>query len=164
MNVMNVYEPAERVDALSTTTRPPARSLSSSVFTLRKSGSRPVTFSGRHLGHHNGYRVGSALWHELNLYQTEDGRYVADIRVFTKAQGAKDQFHVALCDSLEEALQFLEAYDPRGDVPAELALDDEALSAAELLVQAATLKARVADAVSQYRGVLSLFLAELHKH
>jgi hypothetical protein len=163
MNVMNVYEPTERVETISTTARAPARPLASNVFTLRKSGARPVSFSGRHLGHHNGYRVGSPLWHELNLYQTDDGRYVGDIRVFTKAQGAKDQFHVAVADSLEEALQFFEGYDPRADVPAELALDDEALSPAELLVQAATLKARVADAVSQYRGVLSVFLADLNR-
>lgn len=164
MNVINVYEPAERAEALSTAARAPARSLSSSVFTLRKSGARPISFSGRQLGHHNGYRLGSPLWHELNLYQTEDGRYVADIRVFTKAQGAKDQFHVAVMDSLEEALQFFEGYDARGDVPADIALDDEALSPAELLVQAAALKARVADAVSQYRAVLSAFLADMNKH
>jgi hypothetical protein len=164
MNVMNVYEPTERADSISTASRAPVRSLTPSVFTLRKSGSRPVTFSGRQLGHHNGYRVGSQLWHELNLYQAEDGRYVSDIRIFGKAQGSKDQFHVSVTDNLEEALQFFEGYDPRHDVPAELALDDDALSPAELLVQAATLKARVADAVSQYRAVLSVFLAELNKH
>lgn len=163
MNVINVYEPAQGAEAISTA-RAPARSLSSNVFTLRKSGARPISFSGRHLGHHNGYRVGSPLWHELNLYQTDDGRFVADIRVFTKAQGSKDQFHVSVGDSLEEALQFFESYDARADVPAELALDDDALSPAELLVQAAGLKARVADAVSQYRAVLSTFLAEMNKH
>jgi hypothetical protein len=164
MNVINVYEPTDRADALSTAARAPARSLSASVFTLRKSGARPISFSGRHLGHHNGYRVGSPLWHELNLYQTDDARYVADIRVFTKAQGSKDQFHVSVVESLEEALQFFEAYDPRGDVPAELVLDDDSVSPAELLVQAAMLKARVSDAVSQYRAVLSTFLAEMNKH
>jgi hypothetical protein len=164
MNVINVYEPAGGTEAISAAARAPARSLSSNVFTLRKSGARPISFSGRHLGHHNGYRVGSPLWHELNLYQTDDGRYVADIRVFTKAQGSKDQFHVIVADSLEEALQFLESHDARADVPAELALDDDTLSPAELLVQAAALKARVADAVSQYRAVLSAFLSEMNKH
>jgi hypothetical protein len=164
MNVMNVYEPVERTEMMATASRPATRPIGSSAFLLRKSGARPITFSGRQLGHHNGYQVGKALWHELNLYQSEDGRYVADIRIFTKAPGAKDQFHVAILDNLEEALLFFEAYDPRADVPADLAVDDETLSPAELLVQAATLKARVADATSQYRAVLSTFLTELNKH
>ena len=164
MNVINVYEPTERSEALSTAARAPARPIAANVFTLRKSGARPISFSGRQLGHHNGYQLGSPLWHEVNLYQTEDGRYVADIRVFTKAQGAKDQFHVMVADSLEEALQFFEGYDPRADVPADIAIDDETLSPAELLVQAAALKARVADAVSQYRAVLSAFLSEMNRH
>jgi hypothetical protein len=130
-------------------------------FVLRRSGARPVRFTGRHLGEVSGYRLGTPLWHELNLYQADDGRYVADIRVFAKAQGSKDQFHVAMVDSLEEALQVFEAYDPRADVAAEVAIDDPDLSPAELMVQAAALKVRVADAVSQYRAVLGAFLHQV---
>ncbi len=163
MNVINVYEAMERPDAASMAPRHAARQMSGNVFTLRRSGARPLSFSGRLLGHHNGYRVGTPLWHEVNLYQMDDGRYVADIRVFTKAQGAKDQFHVALVDSMEEALQAFEGHDARGDVPADLAIDDEAMSPAELLVQAATLKARVADCVAAYRSVVATFLAELNR-
>lgn len=163
MNVISVYEPTERVEALSTAARAPARSLAASVFALRRSGVRPISSSGRQLGHHNDYRVVPALWHELNLCQTEEGRYGAEIRVFTKAQDTQDRFHVAVLDRLEEALQSVEGYDARADMPAELSTDDEALSPAELLVQAVTPKARVADAGSQYRAALSAVLAELNR-
>ncbi|MBK1660061.1 hypothetical protein CKO45_17665 [Paracraurococcus ruber] len=135
----------------------------SQVFTLRQSGARPVTFTGRHLGQHNGYRLGTPFWHELNLYQTADGRFVADIRVFFKAQGSKDQFHVTIVDSLEEALQVFEGYDARQDVSAEFDLEDAALVPAELMVQAAALRYRIADAQSQYSAVLGTFLAQLNQ-
>jgi hypothetical protein len=164
MNVINVYEPLGASSAeLTPAPRPVPRPHGANAFTLRKSGARPITFSGRLLGHHNGYRLGTPLWHELNLYQTEDGRFVADIRVFTKAQGGKDQFHVLVGESLEEALQFFEGYNPRADVPSDIPLEDDSLSPAELMVQAATLKVRVAETVSMYGAVLSTFLAEMHK-
>jgi hypothetical protein len=91
MNMINVYDPADRSAAPATmdTPRTTMRVGSSTIFTLRKSGSRPISFNGRHLGHTNGHRLGTPLWHELNLYQTHDGRFVADIHVFTKAQGSK---------------------------------------------------------------------------
>ncbi len=131
------------------------------AYALRKSGSRPVAFSGRHLGFASGYRAGTALWHELNLYETDEGHHVADIRVFSKAQGARDQFHVLVADGLEEALQFFEEHDPRADVQADFDLGDPALAPAELMVHAAALKYRIAETVSQYRAVLASFLHQL---
>ncbi len=162
MNVVNPFDQLADRPALGMTTeaRPVARS-NPSVFTLRKSGSRPVSFSGRHAGFSSGYRAGTPLWHELNLYQTDDGHYVADIRVFSKAQGSRDQFHVMVADSVEEALQFFEAYDPRGDVQAEFDVSDPELAPAELMVHAATLKYRIAEASSQYKAVLASFLHQL---
>jgi hypothetical protein len=141
--------------------RSAARSLSSNTYVLRKSGSRPVSFNGRHVGQHSGYRVGTPLWHELNLYQTDDGRFVTDIRVYSKAAGSKDQFHVNVVESLEEALQLFEGYDARTDVTADFDLDGE-MAPAELMVQAAALRYRIADAVSQYRAVLGSFLQSLN--
>lgn len=162
MNVMNVYEPLSGGASASVAQAAPPRAAASSVFTLRKSGARPVTFAGRHLGYMNGYRLGTAMWHELNLYQTDDSRFVADIRVFNKAQGSKDQFHVCVGDTLEEALSFFEGYDPKTDVSADFDIDDPNLAPAELLVHAAALKYRIAETVTQYRAVLAAFLKELN--
>lgn len=170
MNFVNVLEPLEdRSAGPSMTTMMPAvdnrgagRSGNSQVFTLRKSGGRPISFSGRHLGMQNGYRLGTVLWHELNLYQTDDGRSVADIRVFSKAENSKDQFHVHVADSLDDALSFLENYDPRIDVVADFEIDDPTLTPAELMVHAAALKYRVAETVNQYRALLGAFLNDLN--
>jgi hypothetical protein len=121
-----------------------------------------VSFSGRHLAFFNGYRAGTPLWHELNLYQTDDGRFVGEIRVYTKSQGSSDQFHVMVGDGLEEVLSFFESYSPKRDVTADFDIDDAELAPAELLVQAAALKYRIADTENQYRAVLSGFLKELN--
>ncbi len=164
MNVMNVYEPVGERTGMPIASEPrlSARVPSGSTFTLRKSGARPISFSGRQLGFQSNYRVGTPLWHELNLYQTEDGRFVADIRVFQKGEGARDQFHVAVVESLDEALAFFEGYDPRMDVTAPFSLDDPELAPAELVVHAAKLKYEIGETVNQYKAVLSSFLHELN--
>lgn len=132
------------------------------VFTLRQSGGRPISFSGALLGHHNGYRVGTSLWHELNLFQTEDGHFVADIHIYTKAQGSGDQFRVHVAESLDEAVSYFENYDPRMDVIADFNLLDDSLSPAEVLVHGSALKYQVADTVAQYRSALGSFLKQLN--
>lgn len=164
MNVMNVYEPVGDRPTMPIAADPrlSARVSGGSTFTLRKSGARPISFSGRQLGFQSNYRIGTPLWHELNLYQTEDGRFVADIRVFQKGEGARDQFHVAVVDSLDEALAFFESYDPRMDLTAGFSLDDADLSPAELIVHAAKLKYEINETVNQYKAVLSAFLHELN--
>lgn len=158
MNVMNVYEPVGSAHAPA----PVERRMSSATFTLRKSGARPIAFSGRQLGFQSGYRVGTPLWHELNLYQTDDGRYVADIRVFQKGEAAMDQFHVVVVETLDEAIAFFEGYDPRTDIVAHFSVNDPELSPAELMVHAAKLKYEIQDTVNQYKAVLASFLHELN--
>jgi hypothetical protein len=159
MNVMNVYEP---VGGAAMPVAAVERRMSSATFTLRKSGARPIAFNGKQLGFQSGYRVGTPLWHELNLYQTDDGRYVADIRVFQKGEAAMDQFHVAVVETLDEAIAFFEGYDPRGDIVAHFCVDDPELSPAELMVHAAKLKYEIRDTTNQYRAVLAAFLHELN--
>lgn len=164
MNAIKVFEPIgdAGLSPVSAEARQATRAMGSGVFTLRKSGGRPVSFSGRHLGQHSGYRVGTALWHELNLFQIDDGRFVADIRVFSKAPGSKDQFYVEVVETLEEALQVFESYDARRDVTAEFDIDDPDQTPAELMVHAAALRYRIAEAAAQYRAAVATFLQNLN--
>ncbi len=132
-------------------------------FTLRRNGARPLTFTGRLVSRHSGERAGAAQWHELSLYETDEGGFVADIRVMGETHGNVGQFHVASFNELEEALRFFENHDARRDVVSDIPIEDAGLSPAELMVHAATLKVRVAEAVSGYRAVLSAFLTALHR-
>jgi len=48
MNVINVYEPVvSQLSELTTASRPAPRATIGATFTLRKSGARPISFSGR---------------------------------------------------------------------------------------------------------------------
>lgn len=179
MNVINVHEPIgvyeaygvdEPVslrDAAPAFTRGPMarteRPAAMGSITLRRSGARPLTFTGRLVSRHSGERAGAAQWHELSLYETEEGGFVADIRVMGETHGNAGQFHVASFNELEEALRFFEGHDARRDVVSDIPIEDAGLSPAELMVHAATLKVRVAEAVSGYRAVLSAFLTALHR-
>lgn len=129
---------------------------------LRQTGGRPVSFHGRQLGHRNSYRLGTDLWFELNLYQTDDARFVADIRTFHKSAGAQDSYHVSVCDSLDEAVGVFERFDARREVSADFDPADPAMPPAEILAQAAALRYRLADADKQYKAVLSDLLYELN--
>lgn len=154
MNVISVFEPvAERLAPHNPT---------GTVFTLRRSGSRPLSFSGRLLGQRSGLRPGAAVWHDFSLFQTNEGRFVAEIRVATRTHPQGEQFHVGMTDTLDETLIFFEQYDPRADVPAGFNIEDPALSPVELLAHAAALRFRIIDTVTQYRVVLGMFLTELN--
>lgn len=180
MNVINVHEPIGVYEAYGVeepvSLRDPApsfaraglarseRQAASGSFTLRRSGARPLAFNGRLLSRHSGERAGAAQWHELSLYETEDGRFVADIRVLGETHGNAGQFHVETFNELEDALRFFENHDARRDVVSDIPIEDAGLSPAELMVHAATLKVRVAEAQSGYRAVLSAFLTAMHRH
>ena len=102
MNAVSVFEPVAE--------RPAAHSRGNSLFTLRRSGGRPARFSGRLIGQRSGLRPGAAVWHDLSLFQTDDGRFVAEIRAASRAHPAGEQFHVRITATLEEALTCFEQY------------------------------------------------------
>ena len=172
MNMIKVFEPVDDHHAMSMPLDSHAETrgtgggsggMGGREFALRRSGGRPVCFSGRLLGEHSGQRAGVAFWHELALYRTDDGRYVSDIRVLCKSPGASDHYHVRVHDGLEEALRAFEGHDARLDVVADFDLDDAGLVPAELMVRAAALRYRIADAQAQYRTLVGAFLAELNQ-
>jgi hypothetical protein len=127
-------------------------------FTLCISGRRPLSFMGRRLAHHAGH-AGSALRHELELYRADDGRYVGGIRVHLS--GAADRCYLRVADGLDEVLGFFESFDARADVPAGFEADDPALAPADVLLRAAALACRLADAQTQYDAALGSFLRGL---
>jgi hypothetical protein len=130
-------------------------------YTLRRSGSRPLAFRGRHLGFATGYRAGAPIWHELNLYEADDGRYVSDIRVFASGARALDQHYVTVADCLEDAIDVFETYDVRFDVPVDFDPADASLAPSELVVHSAALTCRIAESVAQYRALLAAFLYQI---
>ncbi len=165
MNAIKIFEPAGDSVAMSIAAPRAERPLhdgGGDGFTLRRSGSRPLSFAGQQLGFHSGRRAGAARWHELFLFQMEDGRYVANIRALCQfGGGVEDQYHVHVVDTLEQAIATFENHDARQDVLAGFDLDEPGRAPAELMALAAALRYRIAEAVSAYRGAVAVFLAAL---
>jgi len=171
MNAIRIYEalpeavpasrpaqPLPRFDAHAAFGLPPEdRSGPSQRFVLKRAGARPLRFSGVELGREESR--GDAPRYVLTLYRMDDGRHVAQIEA--QDAGGEAQHLVRVTGSLDEAMTVFEEHDPRGDVVADFALDEAGVAPAELMVRAAALRYRMADAVSRYRALLGSFLASV---
>jgi hypothetical protein len=101
------------------------------------------------------------LWHEINLWRTDEDRVVVDLRVFKKSPTEKDAFYIVEVDTLDEAAAWLEGFDPRQDVAVDLPLDEPCVAMADLGIRAAALRLRLDEATRQYRAVLGDLLYAL---
>lgn len=129
-------------------------------FCLRRTGARPYQFAGREVAHVTGWNETSHLWHEINLFRDNQGRFVVDLRVFKKSTADQDMFHVVMVDSIDEAAAWLENYDPQQDVKVDIDFDGNTASMAEIALQAADLQLRILDAKRQYAAIVGdLFYA-----
>jgi hypothetical protein len=125
-------------------------------FVLPRLGMRPLRFSGVALGRESS-RGSAAPAYALALYRMDDGRHVAQIEV--QEDGAETRALVQVAGSLDAAMTVFEEHDPHGDVAADFALDEAGVAPAEIMVRAAALRYRMADAASRYRALLGRFLA-----
>ncbi|MGL4636215.1 MAG: hypothetical protein ACRCWF_09560 [Beijerinckiaceae bacterium] len=129
---------------------------------LRRTGERPLVFQGVEICSAMSYIPGAPLWYEINVYRTATESFVANVRMFTRSENDKDRFSACEADSFEEAIMWLEAYEPASDIRADLPLDDADVSVVELSIKAAAMRIRLSEARRQYRDLLGevLFAVE----
>ncbi len=133
------------------------------TITLRRTGARPFRFQGTELSNAVGWAEKLTIWHEINLFRTNTGKIVVDIRVFRKAPGERDVFRVSECDSIEEAIGILETYDPIQDILVDVPLDDTTVSVAELSLSGVVLRQRIEQTRRQYDALLGDLLHEIER-
>jgi hypothetical protein len=87
-------------------------------FLLKRSGGRPVRFSGMLMMEHRGAAAGAERRHTIRLYETVAGTIV--IEVVLAAGDGEGLPHSAISEvnDLEEAEAFLSAYDPAAEASA----------------------------------------------
>jgi hypothetical protein len=123
-------------------------------FTLRRTGERPLVFKGVEICSAMSYMPGTPLWYEINVYRTAADGFVANVRMFTKSDNDKDRFSAYEAASFDEAMFWLESYDPAEDIRADLPLDNSEVPVIELGLKAAAVRMRLAEAKRQYRDLL----------
>jgi hypothetical protein len=122
--------------------------------TLRRTGERPMSFRGVEVCSAMSYAPGTPLWYEINLYRTAHESFIANVRMFSKAEHEKDRFAAFEATSFDEAMFWLENYDPANDITADLPLDNTDVPVVELGLKAAAIRMKLAEARRQYRDLL----------
>jgi hypothetical protein len=138
----------------SATGYPMAAAPSANLVTLRRTGERPLSFNGVEVCSAMSYMSGTPLWYEVNVYRTSSDSFVANVRMFTKSDNDKDRFSAYEASSFDEALFWLENYNPADDIRADLPLDDTEVPVIELGLKAAAVRMRLSEARRQYKDLL----------
>ena len=86
-----------------------------STFVLRRSGHAPLRFQGELLTEADGHgHSGPAQnrWHELAVYRTAGGRYVASVSYRSRYQDESDHDRAAVCADVRAVADYLCGIDP----------------------------------------------------
>ncbi|MEM6548597.1 MAG: hypothetical protein AAF713_12745 [Pseudomonadota bacterium] len=129
--------------------------------TLQRSGQRPLTFTGVELCMAMSFTPGSPFWYEVNVYRSDDNRFVVRVAMFTTAEDDPEVKRAWECESFGEVMDSLEIYDPAGDLHLGMPADAVGQSALDLAAHALSLRARAAEARRQYAGLIGDLLYEL---
>lgn len=130
---------------------------------LKRTGKKTMRFAGDMLAEHTGYSRAAEHWYEICVFSRVVGGYAAAIRHFTKAADQRDRFTAERFDTLEAVMAFLEDYDPHHDLTIGFDPAAPALSAAQVTLLAAGLRARKADYTHAYAPVASEVLHALER-
>ncbi|MGL4239970.1 MAG: hypothetical protein ACRCTI_02535 [Beijerinckiaceae bacterium] len=150
------------LNATPATGYPTALAAAANMITLRRTGERPLVFQGSEVCSAMSYMPGTPLWYEINVYRTAAEGYIANVRMFTKSDNDKDRFSAYEASSFDEAMFWLESYDPAEDIRADLPLDNTEVPVIELGLKAAAVRMRLSEAKRQYRDLLGEILYALN--
>lgn len=131
------------------------------VHLLRRSGKRPLRLRAHLIAEATGWTTGSAAWHELTILRRTKGEHVVALKVFKKSPAETDVFHAEIFGSLDEAVTWLESYDPTSDLSTDIDLDDEEISPLEMTLKAVALRQRMIAIRRDYHALLGELLLQL---
>lgn len=128
---------------------------------LRRTGQRPLVCEAALVAHATGFDLETPFWFELNLFQGSAGGLICDIRLFRKASDQVDEFWVKAVDSLEEAADFFESFEPTRTLISGIDVDVDSLSVAEAILKSLELRRDIALTERQYKVLVGKFLYDL---
>lgn len=132
-----------------------------SSYRIRRHGARPLVFAGTELAMAMSFTPGLPYWYEINVYRTDDQRFVLAIRLFFASEEEKDVVDAWSFSTLPELFDALEAYDAGRDVQVPAALAGKTHSAAELAAGALEIRARVAAARQHFASLVGELFSEI---
>ena len=128
---------------------------------IKRVGGRPISYDGSELAMAMSYSANLPYWYEINLYRTNEQRFVATVRLFFVSEQEDDRVQAWEFGDLDEAIEALIQYDAAHDVYLDMGLDTGTAAPAELAAYAMELRAKVADYRHHYKSLIGEFLYEL---
>lgn len=141
-------------------TSPQAPSLATEPqeITLQVSGGKPLRIEGLMIAEATSWSPSVPAWHELAIYRTTGTECAASVRTLKKTVGETDVHRAELFATVDDALDWLEAFDPISDLSPGFVASDRRISTAEIALLSAALRQQ-ADAVTrQWRGLVGELL------
>jgi hypothetical protein len=133
----------------------------SSQHRISRHGARPLVFSGSQLAMAMSFTPGLPYWYEVNIYRTNEQRFVLVIKLFHVAEDQRDSVDAWAFDTLPEVFDALERYDAGRDVATDIDGVHAGLPPGELAVRAWELRARIEAARQHFLGLVGELLAEI---
>jgi hypothetical protein len=127
-------------------------------YLLRQSGGKPLRIRGELLAECTSRTPAAPTWQELQIFRCDDGKVALALRTCRDNRSESDVFHAHLFDSLEQALAWLQSFDPAADLFADLDASDRRISATEIALRAASLRQRADWVEMQYRSMIGELL------
>jgi hypothetical protein len=137
--------------------------------TLRVSGGKPLHLCAELVAEGTSWTAGAPAWHEVALYQrvaggagtAAAGEWAVALRVCRSTTGAGDLFHARLFPALDDALAWLQEFDPTAGLAADIDASDRRVSTTDIALRAAALRQRADRVDLQYRAMIGELLYRL---
>ena len=124
-------------------------------FTLRRTGRKPVRFTGWKMVEAQGAPGGAKLYYDLTVYRTSAAHFVAELIARRNLLDAADLCRVESFASLTELADWLENFACAQDVPVRPGLNAPDLPLALAMLQAVHLRDVIALVGEDYQDLLS---------
>ena len=128
---------------------------------LRNAGSKPLRLWADLLAEGSSRTPGAPCWHEVAFYRTEANQIAVALRFVPDAEAGSGVHRARVFLSLDDAAEWLENFDPVGDLAAGFDVSDTRLSAACVALKAAALRDRAEQLGRAYRGLIGEVLFRL---
>ncbi|MGF1453882.1 MAG: hypothetical protein ACFB6R_00750 [Alphaproteobacteria bacterium] len=125
---------------------------------LKRSGRRPLCFSGSLLAEATSWSAERAVWYEGALYEAADGGFVASLSAFHKAAERPDRHLASPFAGADEAAAWLRAYDPDGDVWVDLDGPSGDGETRDSAAEEQSLRDALADVREAFRAMITALL------
>ena len=84
---------------------------------LRRDGKRPIQLHGICLVEAGSWQDDLPFWHEIGIFQLQDGSFAASLKTFFKDMAQLDVFRAERFASAHDVVTWLHSHDPADDLP-----------------------------------------------